>query len=271
MAEARPFRMPRSHMDGITAVLASTRHAYPRHSHDTYGIGLFDQGAQRSSSGRGMVEAGPGALVTVNPGEVHCGSPIGDGQRTWRMLYLDPALIAGIVQEGGSGGEFTRPVLDDARLHPWFERLFAAVTQGGPAAALAGEEALLALSTRLLRDGPRPLTPPPPVALARTCIDDDPASPVSLGTLASLSGVSRFQLLRGFAAATGLTPHAYLIQRRLHLARRLIRNGAPLAQAAAEAGFADQSHMTRLFSRCFGVTPAAYARAVAPSAIPFKT
>lgn len=271
MAEARPFRMPRSHMDGITAVLASTRHAYPRHSHDTYGIGLFDQGAQRSSSGRGMVEAGPGTLVTVNPGEVHCGSPIGDGQRTWRMLYLDPALIARAVQDSGGGGEFTRPVLDDARLHPWFERLFAAVTQGGPTAALAGEEALLALSTRLLRDGPRPLTPPPPVALARTCIDDDPASPVSLGTLAALSGVSRFQLLRGFAAATGLTPHAYLIQRRLHLARRLIREGAPLAQAAAEAGFADQSHMTRLFSRCFGVTPAAYARAVTPSAIPFKT
>lgn len=83
--------------------------------------------------------------------------------------------------------------------------------------------------------------------------------------------MSRFQLLRGFAAATGLTPHAYLMQRRLHLARCLIQTGVPLAQAAAEAGFADQSHMTRLFSRCYGVTPAAYARAVMPSAIPFKT
>lgn len=264
MAQARPFRMPCSHMHRVTLVLAATRHAYPRHSHDTFGIGLFDWGAQRSSSGRGMVEAGPGMLVTVNPGEVHCGSPIGDGERAWRMLYLEPGLIAQAgadIREGAGGdAEFARPVLCDPRLAPWFEYLFKAAA--GDLPPLAGEEALLVLAAGLMVCGPDRPALPAPIHAARARIDDDPAAPVTLAELAVLTGLSRFQVLRGFAAATGLTPHAYLMQRRLHLARRLIAAGTPLAQAAADAGFADQSHMTRLFTRCHGVTPAAYARAI---------
>ncbi|HTN99015.1 MAG TPA: helix-turn-helix transcriptional regulator, partial [Nordella sp.] len=76
-------------------------------------------------------------------------------------------------------------------------------------------------------------------------------------------GLSKFQLLRGFCKATGLTPHAYLVQRRVALARTLIAGRLPLAEAALTAGFADQSHMTRLFVRTYGVSPGLYAEAVA--------
>ncbi|WP_449405942.1 helix-turn-helix domain-containing protein [Massilia phosphatilytica] len=57
--------------------------------------------------------------------------------------------------------------------------------------------------------------------------------------------------LRQFAGATGLTPHAYLIQRRIEAARALLARGAALADAAAASGFADQSHMTRIFIRTY--------------------
>ena len=50
------------------------------------------------------------------------------------------------------------------------------------------------------------------------------------------------------------------MQARLHLARRLIVAGQPLSAVAAEAGFSDQSHLTRLFGRSYGMTPGAYAR-----------
>jgi AraC-like DNA-binding protein len=46
-----------------------------------------------------------------------------------------------------------------------------------------------------------------------------------------------------------------MMQRRVAMARRLIARGLPLAEAAAACGFADQSHMTRLFVREYGVSP----------------
>jgi AraC-like DNA-binding protein len=81
--------------------------------------------------------------------------------------------------------------------------------------------------------------------------------------LAALSGVSRFQLLRGFSRELGITPHAYLIQRRVLLAQRFLADGQTPVQAAIQAGFSDQSHMTRAFVRQVGVTPGCYRAAVA--------
>mgnify|MGYP002138575691 CR=1 FL=1 len=54
--------------------------------------------------------------------------------------------------------------------------------------------------------------------------------------LAREAGLSRYQLVRQFAQATGLTPHAYLVQRRLHHARRLMRAGTPLAEVERTMG-----------------------------------
>ena len=84
----------------------------------------------------------------------------------------------------------------------------------------------------------------------------------SLAELAALSGVSRFQLLRGFAREIGTTPHAYLVQLRVRRARRHLAGGKSPGEAAALAGFADQSHMTRAFVCHFGITPARYKAAI---------
>lgn len=62
-----------------------------------------------------------------------------------------------------------------------------------------------------------------------------------------------------------MTPHAYQVQRRLLLARGWIRAGATLADAAAAGGFSDQSHMTRLFVRAYGLSPGRYAAAARPA------
>jgi AraC-like DNA-binding protein len=118
----------------------------------------------------------------------------------------------------------------------------------------------------LRRHGLRP--PPrsessPSVRKALARLDGDPASPIGLTELAELAGVSRFQLLRGFAREVGTTPHAYLMQRRIQSARRLLVAGRPIVEAAIEAGFADQSHLTRAFVRQFGITPGRYVAAVA--------
>src|SRR3546814_5005108 len=75
---------------------AHSDRSFARHAHDTFGIGLITEGAQRSWSGRGAVEAACGQLITVNPGDVHDGNPVGPAP-SWSMLYLSPRLVGDII------------------------------------------------------------------------------------------------------------------------------------------------------------------------------
>lgn len=253
-------RVGRGH---VVAVEARSAHSFARHTHDDYGIGVMLAGAQRSWSGRGAVEAGAGDLITVNPGEVHDGAPIGES-RAWAMLYLSPKTMAAIVsdiREGSSAEmEFTNPVMPEGRAADGFIAAYTALTDGQEEVA---DERLILLVAGLLR-GPSPTRPVAGSMLthAKARIDDDPVGRHPLDELAREAGGSRFQTLRGFVRLTGLTPHAYIVQRRLDVARSMIRGGAALADAASASGFADQSHFHRSFTRRYGLTPGAYAAAM---------
>jgi len=267
MARSR-FTIIRSHVPGVLPVVAESARTFARHTHDQFGIGVIERGAQTSRSGRGQVDAACGDVITVNPGEVHDGTPIGDAGRRWRMLYFDVPRVFEAAAALGAGREyeFERPVVGDARIARAFASLFAAMTSGDPVAPLASEGLLLELLAAL-RDGRSPsarkAAVPEALARAKALIDDDPAAPVTLDALAGASGLGRFQVLRSFSRATGLTPHAYLVQRRIDLARRLIAAGQPLSEVALASGFADLSHMTRIFVRKYGISPGAYAKATA--------
>jgi AraC-like DNA-binding protein len=264
------FKIFRCGIAGVEAVESDTRHIFPRHTHEQFGIGVIYRGGQKSHSGRGMVEAGAGDTITVNPGEVHDGAPIGDAGRAWRMLYFNPSLIAEGARDISEGKiriyEFSRPVIRDAGVSNRFQKLFSIVTRGNEGkTALQREELFLTLLPDVMRERNRfdgEQLVPKAIFNAKNLIDDNPAAPITLSDLARASGLSRFQVLRGFVRATGLTPHAYLVQRRINLARRLIAHGTPLVEAAVASGFADQSHMTRIFVRKYGISPRAYADAV---------
>jgi AraC-like DNA-binding protein len=76
--------------------------------------------------------------------------------------------------------------------------------------------------------------------------------------LEAITGLTRYELARQFRLTLGTSPHRYLLARRLDLARQRMGAGRPLADVAAEAGFADQAHFTRTFKAMFGMTPARY-------------
>jgi AraC-like DNA-binding protein len=262
--------MPRCAIAGVEATVAETTHAFPRHSHDRFGVGVIVTGGHRSASGRGVVEARAHDAIMVNPGEVHDGSPLDERGRAWRMLYFEPSMLSDVAIELGDATaheiELTQPVVRDQVLKELFDRLFAVSVEAQSVPDnLIWEEAMLELLGHLVRihattrARSRLERSLGPIARARARIDDDPSSSLTLTDLAADAGMSRFQLLRGFAHEMGLPPHAYRMQRRVALARRIIASGATLADAAAAAGFADQSHMTRAFVRLLGITPANYA------------
>lgn len=84
---------------------------------------------------------------------------------------------------------------------------------------------------------------------------------VSLADLADAASTSVSSLARGFNISLGVSPHRWLLNRRIALAQRLIYEGAtPLNEVAVSCGFADQSHLTRTFMRNVGSSPAAWRR-----------
>lgn len=94
------------------------------------------------------------------------------------------------------------------------------------------------------------------VELAREYLAAHADGQTPASTLEQITGTDRFTLARHFRRAFGTSPDRYRTMRRLALARTAMESGVPLARAAADAGFADQSHMTRQFKRTYGLTPA---------------
>jgi AraC family transcriptional regulator len=90
---------------------------------------------------------------------------------------------------------------------------------------------------------------------------DDLAGDTSLSELASLCGLSRSYFVRAFKQITGMPPHRWLLMHRAKRAKDLLRGTQlPIADIAVACGFADQSHLTRVFSKAFGISPAAWRR-----------
>lgn len=266
---------------GVYATQMTSMRSYARHWHDTFGMGLLREGGQRSASGRGMVEAVAGNVITVNPGEVHDGQPLGGVARRWDMLYLEPDwLYQWMAQEDGrtpAGLEWHWPVLEDVPLATALHRLLVLLAPFGGSGSsapscqadpLACDEQLACVLHRMLcRQGAiRPAfggQVSGRLQRVRERLEDLSLPAPALAELAADAGLSRFQLLRQFARVHGMPPHQWLLQTRTHRARRLIREGLPLALAAAESGFADQSHMTRAFVRFLGFTPGQWRAAAA--------
>jgi AraC-like DNA-binding protein len=93
-------------------------------------------------------------------------------------------------------------------------------------------------------------------------VGDDLARNLTLSEVAAAAGVSRHRLTRLFRAAYGLPPHRFVLAQRIRAARRLLERGVAPAEAAAQTGFFDQSHLHRHFTRTLGMTPGAYAAAL---------
>jgi len=140
-------------LGGIDGMSACTDRVFPRHTHDQFGIGVIEAGGHTSWSDRGQVEAGPGSLICLNPGEVTDGSGVGGKGRSWRMLYLDPEVMetASAEVRDGERGSFTfeAPVFADPEVRRRLGTIFGHAAEAGCRDAMSCETALLALVARL--------------------------------------------------------------------------------------------------------------------------
>lgn len=89
----------------------------------------------------------------------------------------------------------------------------------------------------------------------------NPADSFGIAQMAAHAGYSPWHFLRVFQKTTGMTPHAFQLLCRLRVARSLLRADTAASTAAVSAGFADQSHMHKVFKRHSGMTPGEFTKA----------
>jgi AraC family transcriptional regulator len=97
-----------------------------------------------------------------------------------------------------------------------------------------------------------------PAQKALWYIESHLARALTLDDIAAIGGVSRFHMVRAFAAATGLSVMRYVRARRLSEAARALANGAPdILSLALDTDYGSHEAFTRAFRDHFGVTPEA--------------
>ncbi|MFD1936140.1 AraC family transcriptional regulator [Nonomuraea mangrovi] len=253
------------------------QHVYHRHSHDTYSFGVTEIGAQAFTCRGSAHTSATGMVMAFNPDDPHDGHAADQFGFTYRIIHIGPEVVADALDTTGHRTGlplFTDPVLDDPVLAHSLHAFHLALLGG--ASALRRDELLRATVAAMvrrgsttsrasggtLRTGGAPRTGAQLIAeRVRRRLDDSPLDDLTATDLAAAAGCSRFMVYRAFQAAYGLAPSDYQRQLRLRTARRLIARGLPLGEVAAQSGFADQSHLTRWFTRTYGVTPGTYRRA----------
>ena len=233
--------------------------AYPLHCHETWAVLIVDDGAIRYDLDGRHCEAVGQTVTILPPGVAHDGRPApgATGFRK-REIYLEEAFFPA----GLTGPAVDHTTIDDPPLRAAISRLHDGLLSDPE--SLDAEARLALVGERItchLTRTPDPASAPEPGVgwQLRQLLDDHMTSQVSLAWAAATLDRSVPHLVRTFTRQFGVSPHAYLIGRRIDAARRLMLQGAAAADVATAVGFHDQAHLTRHFKRHTATTPASYA------------
>jgi len=248
-------------VDGIQEVFHARfiDHAYPPHTHDTWTIFTVDEGAvayELETRHRGVV----GSKVTILPPHVvHDGRAAnGDGYRK-RVLYVGTDVLG----EDLIGRAVDEPDVRDQRIVRDIQALHCALQD--PCDGFEAESIFALVGSRLREHlGDREVEESPwrqddVAADLRDLLDERSLDLMTLAEAGQILHVSAAHLVRCFTRRFGISPHRYVVARRIDAARRRLLDGEPVALVAGDVGFHDQAHLTRHFKRHVGTTPARYA------------
>lgn len=234
--------------------------AYHPHRHDTYAIGCTMTGVQRFDYRGQQHDSTPGRIIVLHPDEEHNGRAADDAGFQYRMIYLDPALVRDALDNPVGPLPFapeavsTNPELARA-LHTAFldidrpldPLLRDQCVQDIADALASGDQATRRTISKSVDQKA--------VRRARDYLQESPSGTVTSDELETVTGLDRYRLARQFRKFWGTSPYRFLTMRRLERASAAILRGQSLADTAADAGFADQSHMTRMFNATYGISP----------------
>ena len=227
----------------------------------------------RSQGKQGNKIMGPGSIIVVSRGTEDSVSFAKPVKRI--LLNLEPSVLQQAFADNGTGRDvelIPQWGVQDRQVEYILRALEAGLEAGLPGGRLFGESLLCALAVHLLRG--YAVTPPsdvkpgnglPRARLSRVIeyVEANLDREIALATLAETAGMSTHYFSELFKQSVHVSPHQYVLRRRIERARRLL--GDPrvtVLEAAVRSGFSDQSHFTKIFRRIVGVTPTGYRAAL---------
>ena len=189
-------------------------------------------------------------------------------------MRFSPVFLRRVAEENGLDPDAVEllPSLDrrDDAVKYIGLAMLAEMESGGVGGRVYGESLATALATHLLRNhGTSPQVMPdgrgglPRSALRRVInfVDDRLSKDLGLSEMAGVANLSQYHFSRQFKRSTGLSPHQYVIQRRVNRARELLsKTDLSVGDVASAVGFTHQSHLAYHTRRLFGVTPTSLRR-----------
>lgn len=259
--EALPFIEVRAIADG-------RKLRYGRHAHRTFSIGAVTGGRSTYSNGNTLEQVHAGAVVIINPEVVHACNPVDDEAWAYRMFYLDADWLAQLQHAQGFGTQAGFVPFEQTLT--WRADLFAGLNALYDVLVNPHEDVLRKESavTQYFAALQQALNPAPHASapreqnqrLARAAefIEGNYTRTLKLEEICAAAQLSPSYLIRAFREQYGMTPHAYVVNRRIEFCRAQLRRGHAIADVAAEAGFADQAHLQRAFRQFVAATPGQY-------------
>lgn len=249
-------------------VAHSSAACYGKHTHEEYSIGIIDAGAAMYVHGPHTARIAAGATVLIAPGLAHACNPEPGQVWSYRMMFLKvPWVQRNLGLDAMGAGDLLAPTFKQPLLEsPSVYRSLDCICRGIASVSnpLAVEEELVGLLGTLIKPVAMSATgtglASPALQRAKALLNARLDEPVTLEELAQVSEMDAFQLIRKFKAAFGQSPHAFQLDQRINVSKRLLKEGFSLADVALQLGFADQAHFQRHFKKRHAITPKAYLR-----------
>jgi len=246
--------------------LSGLRGEFKQHFHDEYSLALVLDGFSEAWVEGIKYGVGPDSLVLIPNKFVHACNPQKLSMWKYKIVLIDPQWIHKLFN-----GTFWQQIIFDrpfiinhppsAIKHLFWELIaeYKAYTEKNEIENTVTEILFLIVNFINYKiSGASEYIEHTSLQRAKEYLMQNHEKDVSLDELAGVMGMSKYHLIRNFTANYGLTPHSFLINVRINNAKKLLRQGNVIIDAALKSGFYDQSHFTKTFLRYVGMTPSVY-------------
>ncbi len=238
---------------------------FPNHFHDYYVIGFIENGQRYLSCKNREYTVAPGDLLLFNPRDNHTCEQVDGKTLDYRCINIQSEIMSKAVLEITGKNYlpyFTPSVVFHSELVPLLRELHLMIME--EEADFRKEETFYFLLEHLIeeytgREAPtEKLEPSAETKAICEFLERNHMKNITLDDLSSLTGLSKYHLLRTFTKQKGISPYSYMETIRIDRAKKLLEQGVMPIDAAIQTGFTDQSHFSNFFKKFIGLTPKQY-------------